>query len=416
MWGATWTRWVGYRYLRSKKKSGFLSLITVLSVMGVALGVSVVIVVLSVMDGFEGELKKRLSATELHVEITPDSSESAQSQGMVSRDFLEQQPAWKAWVAQSPEIEWVSPILAVEAILRTGRKVAGVVVKGVDAERWEQLKKHWTDTAGPEKDAALTGVVLGKELAYNLGVIPGDRIHLVSPTETQGPMGSIPLMKKFVVEAIYHTGVQEQEMHTVFAKDRSVQSYLRRRDVVTQWEVKLKDFEQAPAVANRLRASLQGARIKDWIQLNAQLFASLRLERFAMFIVLAFIIVVASFNIVTTLTMMVLEKKKEVAILRTMGATRSEVGAIFLFEGLWIGAWGISAGLGLAWLVCAALRRYEFIQLPEIYYDRTLPVSFNGLYYAGVGTAAVLITLAACIYPSRRASALDPLEGIRQGT
>jgi lipoprotein-releasing system permease protein len=149
--------------------------------------------------------------------------------------------------------------------------------------------------------------------------------------------------------------------------------------------------------------------------MNSHLFASLRLERIAMFVILAFIIVVASFNIVTTLTLMVLEKKREIAILKAMGARHGQVAAIFLSEGILIGVLGIGGGVGLGLFLCSILKRYEFITLPDIYYDRTLPVTFNGWYYVGVAVCALLIVVGACLYPSRRAARLNPLDGIRFG-
>jgi lipoprotein-releasing system permease protein len=179
--------------------------------------------------------------------------------------------------------------------------------------------------------------------------------------------------------------------------------------------VSVREFEDAPAVADVIRAAAPGFKVQDWIQLNAHLFASLRLERVAMFVILAFIIVVASFNIVTTLTLMVLEKKREISILKAMGARHSQVAAIFLAEGIFIGAIGVGSGTVFGLVLCAVLRRYEFIKLPDIYYDRTLPVTFDPRYYVGVALCALVIVLVACLYPSRRASQLNPLDGIRFG-
>jgi lipoprotein-releasing system permease protein len=218
-----------------------------------------------------------------------------------------------------------------------------------------------------------------------------------------------------VVEAVYHSGLPEQELHTVFASEGSVRSFLRRQSVVSEWEVAVTDFEKAPAIAHEIQRMAPGFKVQDWIQLNAHLFASLRLERVSMFIILAFIIVVASFNIVTTLTLMVLEKKREISILKAMGARHGQVAAIFLAEGILIGGLGVGGGILLGGLICSVLRRYEFITLPDIYYDRTLPVTFDPRYYVLVAVCAVLIVLGACLYPSRRAAKLNPLDGIRFG-
>jgi lipoprotein-releasing system permease protein len=229
----------------------------------------------------------------------------------------------------------------------------------------------------------------------------------------EGPMASVPRMKKFVVEGVYRSDIPEQELHTIFAPDQSVRAFLRKADVLSSWEITVKNFESAPEIGAQVRKLLPQYRVQDWIEMNSHLFASLRLERIAMFVILAFIVIVASFNIVTTLTLMVLEKKKEISILKAMGAKDAEIGAVFLTEGLTIGGIGIGGGLLLGLVLCSLLKRYDFIQLPDIYYDRTLPVAFDLRYYILVSICAFVIVVTACLYPSRRAAQVDPLEGIR---
>jgi lipoprotein-releasing system permease protein len=413
---------VGFRYLKSKKNSRFLSFITLISILGVAVGVTSMIVVLSVMDGFEAELKKRLMSSDLHVLITPTSEVAGFDGGFVPKTALMGTEIPKI-LSSDPDVVSFQPVIQTEAILRTGRKVAGVLVKGVTSERLERLNPQIQESATPQmlvenvdgQNIRLPTVFVGKELAYELGVIPGDHITLISPTETEGPLAAVPRLKRFAVEGIYGSGLPEQELHTVFATEGAVRSFLRRADVVSDWEVTVKDFESAPDLASRLQAVAPQFRVQDWIQLNSHLFASLRLERISMFIILAFIVIVASFNIVTTLTLMVLEKKKEISILKAMGARSSQVGAIFLAEGFFIGALGVGGGTVLGFLICVILKRYEIVHLPSIYYDRTLPVTFDPLYYAIVAGAAVVIVILACLYPSRRASGVNPLDGIRFG-
>lgn len=422
LWRSPWTGWIGLRYLRSKKNSRFLSFITILSMLGVGLGVTAMIVVLSIMDGFEAQLKKRLMGTDLHVLIRPSEKVQGFEGGFVPRDALDSTRVGEILKAD-PQVVSFWPVVTTEAILRSGKKVAGAVIKGVSDERLERLKLQYVESAEPQMLAQkrdgeavrLPGLIVGQELAFEMGLIPGDELSLISPTEMEGPLGSIPRLKRFVLEAIYRSGVPEQELHTVFARESSIRAFLHRSGAVSQWEVTLKDFDSAPGVADQLRLAAPEFKIEDWIQLNSHLFASLRLERAAMFVILAFIVIVASFNIVTTLTLMVLEKKKEISILKAMGARHGQVAAIFLAEGLLIGAVGVSGGVGLGFMLCSVLKRYEFITLPEIYYDRTLPVTFDPLYYFGVALCAFLIVIAACHYPSRRAARIHPLDGIRFG-
>jgi lipoprotein-releasing system permease protein len=413
---------VGNRYLRSKKNSRFLNFITWLSLLGIGIGVCALIVVLSVMDGFEGELKKRLMSSDLHILATPKAGMTGFERGRVPRNAaIEKQVA--EWAGSHREIESVWPVLSTEAILKSGRKVNGVIVKGVDESRLARLRRSVTEQAEPalltiqEKGQTLRlpGIYLGRELANEFGIIPGDQITLISPTETEGPMGSVPRLKRFVVEAIYKSGMPEQELHVVYSPVKNVQSFLKRSEVVSQIEVTLKEFDGAPALARELEQILPEWKVQDWVQMNSHLFASLKLERFAMFVVLAFIVVVASFNIVTTLTLMVLEKKREISILKAMGARDSQVAAIFLAEGLGIGLRGVIGGGILGIFLCIVLRRYEVVQLPEVFYDRTLPVSFQPFVYVLIGVITLAIVLVACQYPCRRAAKFAPLQGIRVG-
>ncbi|MGZ3687083.1 MAG: FtsX-like permease family protein [Bdellovibrionota bacterium] len=422
LWLSPWTSWVGIRYLRSKKNSRFLSFITLLSIFGVGLGVTAMIVVLSVMDGFEAEMKKRLMSSDLHVLVQPTVQVAGFDSGYVPKSALD--PAKVDELRKKdPRILAFWPVVSTEAILKSGRKVTGVQVKGVSEERLSRLKTQVVESAESqmlvERQGAdnvhLPSVWVGQELAYEMGMIPGDQVTLVSPTETEGPLEAVPRLKRYVVEGIYHSGLPEQELHTIFASEGAVRSFLRRADVISQWEVTVRDFDNAPEIAQKIRQFAPRFEVQDWRQLNAHLFASLRLERLAMFVILTFIVIVASFNIVTTLTLMVLEKKKEISILKAMGARNGQVAAIFLAEGILIGALGVGGGVLLGLLLCSGLKRYEFITLPDIYYDRTLPVTFDVRYYVIVAVSAILIVLAACLYPSRRAAKLNPLDGIRFG-
>lgn len=419
---APWVRWVGGRYLRSKKNSRFLSFITFLSVLGIGVGVVALIVVLSIMDGFEGELRKRLMSSDLHILIRPTSQVSGYEAGTVP---LESFPQAKITVFQQrhPEIFSFWPMVTAEAMLRSGRKVKGVILKGVTEERLGRLKPQITEWAEPkmlvQKQAGqsirLPGLFVGQELAVEMKLLPGDQVSLISPTETEGPLGNVPRLKRFVIEGIYRSGLADQELHTLFASDVAARAFLRRADTWSQWEVTLTRFEDAESIGNALRAELPGFEVQDWRQLNAHLFASLRLERFAMFVVLIFIVIVASFNIVTTLTLMVFEKTREIAILKTMGARNRDVAGIFLWEGLLIGGVGVGGGMTLGGFICLILSRYQFITMPDVYYDRTLPVTFDWRYYAGVAVSSGIIVLVACLYPSKRAASLNPLAGIRRG-
>ncbi len=415
-----WTCWVGFRYLKSKKNSRFLSFITLLSMMGIGLGVMAMIVVLSVMDGFESELKKRMMSSDLHVLIRPRPDSPGFDMGFVPRSSMDRADISAFLDSAGSPVEKFWPVIATEAILKAGRKVTGVTLKGVTKDRIEQLKWQGAEILEKkdevdQKNTESTGLWVGQELAMEMGLVPGDHLTLVSPTEMEGPLGGIPRLKRFYIHGIYRSGLPEQELHITYASEGAVRSFLRRSDRVSQWELKVKNFDQAPQVAAQIQSMIPQFQVQDWFELNSHLFASLRLERLSMFLILAFIVVVASFNIVTTLTLMVLEKKKEISILKAMGATKSQIGSIFFAEGILIGSVGAGGGGVLGFLVCLILKHYEFITLPDIYYDRTLPVTFNPIYYFVVTLCAMVIVLLACLYPSRKAAQLNPLTGIRFG-
>ncbi|MCC7440993.1 MAG: ABC transporter permease [Bdellovibrionales bacterium] len=422
LFASPWTAWMGGRYLRSKKSSRWIGFVTMLSMGGVAIGVTAVIVVLCVMDGFEKALWGRLVSSEVHVLVEPSHGLEGFAGGFVPAGVFESTEGAKT-LAGDARVVGVSPIAAAEAILRTGRVVSGVVVKGVDEARLARLRPRVVEALDraslkeeQQKELALIpGMLVGRELAYNLGLIPGDFVTIVSPTELSGPLGSVPRVKRFFVEGVFESGQFEEEVHTVFTRAAAVHSFLRRREVVSQWEITLADYRAAPEVAKALRSGLPGFRVRDWMQLNSSLFASLKLERVAMFVILIFIVIVASFNIVTTLSLAVIEKKREIAILKAMGARHGQVGAVFLSQGLFIGVVGAGVGLAAATVICLFLSKTDLVQLPDVYYDRTLPVSFVPGYFAGVTICALLITLVAGVLPARRAVKLHPLDGIRGG-
>ncbi|MCM0606101.1 MAG: ABC transporter permease [Xanthomonadaceae bacterium] len=408
----SWVRGVAFRYLSSKKSTQYLSFITWISVLGVLIGVTAMGVVLSVMEGFEGELKKRLMNTELHILITPKPTTRGFEQGMI--------PERKIDTSRFPSLE-LFPILQTEAILKSGRRVTGVIAKGIPPERMDLLKTQMIEKADPALLSQREGsesyppsrVFVGKEMAYEMGLIPGDFVTLVSPTETEGPMSLVPRLKRFVVAGIYSSGMPEQELHTVFMDFGAVRSFLRHSTGITHWEGRVDDLEEASILKVELEKQLPDLKVQDWKDLNAALFFSLKLERILMFIALSFIILVASFNIVTTLTLMVQEKRREIAILKTMGATTPHIGGIFLVEGLTIGGLGTLLGTVTSFTVCQLLKRYQFITLPDIYYDRSLPVIILPSYFAGIFVTALIIVMSASIIPALRVARLDPLTGIR---
>jgi lipoprotein-releasing system permease protein len=399
-------RKVGFRYLRSKKSSSFLSLITVISFLGVAVGVMTMVVTLSVMSGFETELKGRLFDAETHVLLEP-------------RDgYLDSTKPWGQLIREaSTRVNDVFPVLQTEVILRAGQKVGGAVFKGLGTEQMDWLQQRVTEWAPEEfkKRSSSAKIFIGQEMAFNLAAVAGDEVTLVSPVEADGPFGAVPRVKKFFVEGIYKTGVPEQELHVVFGAHGDVESFLRSSGVLSQVEVRVKSFDDAESVAAAIRKTVDSSvEVRSWQELNAHLFRSLKLERAAMFCILIFIVIVASFNIVSTLTMMVVEKKRSLSILRAIGATPRQVASIFLWEGLTIGLVGTAVGAAVGLLICHLLRRYPIIELPDVFYDRSLPVVIDPVSLMAITMSALFVVLLASLVPAFRASRLVPIQGIRE--
>lgn len=401
------SRMVGWRYLRAKKGSSFLSVITAMSVAGVAIGVFSMILILSVMAGFEHEMKKRLFQAECHIRIDPLVGKNS--------NFELKSESFEKLKKVSQDIVNIFPVIQTEVILRSGKRVAGAVLKGIGTDQDTRIREHVTEWA-PEAALRQEGskLLLGSELALELGVIPGDILSIVSPVEVEGPLGAVPRIKNFIVEGIYKTGVPEQELHETYTDHGSVQSFLKEHNKFTQIEIIVNKLDNANSAADGIRrwAGTQYL-VRSWQEMNAHLFASLKLEKMAMFCMLAFITIVASFNILSMLTMTVIEKRKSLSILRAMGATPSQIGSIVFWQAGSIGIIGSLIGLFIGLSCCILLKTYPVIELPDFYYDRTLPVLIQPILVFLVVLVTLGIVFIGSNIPARKASRLSPLDGIK---
>lgn len=415
-----WIHWIARRYLKAKKNTKFLSLSTSLSMGGIGLGVAAIIVVLSVMKGFELQLRDKLISTDLHVLMQPKSSFPGFDFGMIPKAQLDALPAIASMLT-NPDVATFSPMLSSEVILRAGSKIAGVMMKGVADKKLQAITQKMSEKAMPQMlvdreegdGQRISGIFIGKELADDLGLIPGDILTAISPSMMDGPFSNIPRMKRFVVEGIYHFGSPDQELHLAYTSMANMESYMRRKAVITEVEVTLKDAAQSHSFVKQYQKQMPEMGMKDWYDLNSSLFASMKLERIAMFMILLFTVMIASLNIVSTLTLMVQEKLKDVTILRVMGSTSKDMSRVFVWKGVLIGGLGVAWGSAIAFIVCILLRNFEIITLPDVYYDRTMPVSFEWEYFIGVPLVSFGIVLFASYFPAKKAAELTPIEGIR---
>ena len=403
--------WIAARYLRTRRHSAFITLLTGFSVAGVAVGVSVLLTVLAVMNGFENEIQSRIAGTDAHVVLL-----GATTSGVEGGDTL------AARAARQPGVLGAAPFTYAKAMVMHTGHAEGLVVKGVDLAREGQVTTVAGHIAPPLSNiddgaTGIPGLVLGTDLAVRIDAAVGDTVVLASLSPDQSTMGYAPKLRRFRVQGLFSSGLYTYDSSFGFTSIRGSQNFFDLGDAVTGVEIRLVDMFDAPAAAARLlRASGDpDLRSNNWIELNRNLFTWMKLEKAVMFVILALIVLVAAFNIVSTLFMVVLEKRRDIGVLLTLGARRRLVLQVFLWEGLLIGSLGTGIGAGLGGLIIGLLARYPVVKLPgDVYFIERLPVRPEAGDFVAVIVAAFTLCLAAGFFPAWRASRLDPVEAIRR--
>ncbi len=420
------------RYLRSRGQHAFISLITFISMGGVAVGVMALIVVIAVMAGFENHLRTKILGINAHVLVRTYGGPFAnvrEVEEKVRSCCIEEGSSVARWFrmmrGQSADacVTAVTPIVYIQALLSSGHAVSGVAIRGVDPDTVSSVMSIGQILLGKGLDAfrAFNGrhppIILGKELARNLQVSVGQTIQVVLPSGTITPVGMIPKIRSFKVAGINSTGMYEYDASLAFIPIAAAQKLLGIGPRVHGIEAKVSDIYAADRIAARLGKELGFPFwTMDWQKMSRNLFAALKMEKLAMFVILTLIVLVAAFNIISTLIMMVMEKKQDIAILKSIGASDRQILRIFMLTGLMIGmagtAIGVSCGVGLCW----ALSRFKFIKIPkEVYYTDSLPILMNHFDVAVIAVSAVLICFLATIYPARQAAEINPSEVLRTG-
>ncbi len=405
---------ISIRYLLAKRRQTFMSLITFISVAGVAVGVTALIVVLAVMNGFHEDLRNRILGITSHVNIGSFAGVIHNYKGLMRE------------VDQDPEVVASAPFIYAQVMLTSGRNVSGAILRGIEPLSASKVIKiqdnlisgNLADLVpskqeGPEP--GYPGMILGKELANNLGVRTGDWVTVISPAGRLTPIGQIPKSKTFQVVGLISSGMFEYDNTLAYVDLAVAQQFLGMGDSVTGIEARVTDIYDAGKVSERLRARLGSPYyVRDWMQMNSSFFSALKLEKVVMFVILTLIVLVAAFNIVSSLIMLVMEKGRDIAILKAMGATTASIRKIFVLEGFLIGISGTTLGMLGGFVLCGLLKRYKFIKLPPgVYQISTLPVQMQASDLAVIAFSAILISLVATLYPSRKAAGLDPAEALR---
>jgi len=416
---------IGLRYLKAKRKQTFISLITVISVLGVAIGVTALIVVLAVMTGAQEDIKRKIVGANPHIVMT------------AYGDMGPQAAAKAMELANSVEgVISAKPYIFNQVIVTSSEKVAGAVIRGVDQAQdtstmdlggfmlegsLANLGDEYAmeivepDEFGETMKVRRAGIVLGKELAGLLGVHGESPVTVLSPMGKLTPGGMTPTSREFYVAGIFRAGMYEFDSGLALISLKEAQRLLNMDQNVSGVEVKVDDVYNAPKIADLIRqkSGLTFA-VRDWQEMNKNLFYALALEKTVIGLILILIIFVAAFNIVSTLIMVVLEKTKDIAILKAMGASRGSIMKIFFLEGLTIGGAGIAMGMVGGVALCQLLKSYQFIKLPQDVYNLDkLPVSMEAGDVAMVCAAALAVTVLAALYPAWSASRVDPAEAIR---
>ncbi len=444
---------VGARHVRSQK-SGFLTVISVLSICGVSISSCALSSVVSVMGGFSQDLKRKILGNNAHIVIDTE----AQSPFDGYDDVLNK-------VRMVPGVVAATPVVHGEVMVSSASNLAGVMVRGVQPETigsvsdlvhnievgkleylehpemllhlppdeviglgpgGEQFLKGTDiplpDDIDPAVRAAVgegkpvrPGLVIGRELARTLHVYIGDEVTLVSPLGDLGPMGMMPRTKKFRIAGIFFSGMYEYDASQVYTTMETAQDYFATGDKVSVVDVKVEDAEQAEKFTPLVQAAIgrPDLRVRDWREMNKNLFSALKLERFATFIILSIAIMVASFCIICTLLLMVTEKGKEIAILKALGASDGAILRTFMTEGVIIGGIGTVFGVATGLAVCTGLKWFGLRLDPDVYYIDRLPINVDPVDFLTVAVAALFICTLATLYPAKAASQLRPVDGLR---
>ena len=406
--------YIGLRYTGAKRRNHFISFISLISILGIGLGVAALITVLSVMNGFEQELRVRILGMASHASIS--GYQKPLSDWRQAADFA----------LRNPEVTGVAPYVEGEVMLTNGKNVSGALVRGILPDQEPRVSTVGAHMRAGQLEDLMPGeyrIILGSELAYNIGASVGDDITVVTPQANFSPAGVLPRLRRFHVIGIFEVGMFEYDRGIALMHMEDAARLFKLGDAVSGVRLKLEDLFQAPRVSHQLGQQLGGGlQVQDWTRQHANFFRAVQTEKRVMFVILTLIVAVAAFNIVSTLVMVVTDKQADIAILRTLGATPGAILRVFMVQGAMIGllgmAIGVAGGIALALnvetIVPAIEKAFGVQFMPaDVYYISDLPSKLNWPDVWPIGLVAFVLSFVATLYPAWRASRTQPAEALR---
>ena len=427
---------VGLRYTRAKRKNHFISFISLTSMVGIALGVAALIVVLSVMNGFQAELRSRILGVASHIEVTGANNKLQSWQTLIPR------------LKQNPQVREAAPYITAQGMLSFGEGVQGAIVRGIiplAEDKVADLGSHMKVGSLNDLKAGEFGIILGSDLAFNLGAAMGDKVVVMSPQGQFTPTGVVPRIKQFKVVGLFQIGMYEYDAGLALIHMDDAAKLYRMDGTVSGVRLKIDEIDDAPKVSGQLNQSLSTAVLSnaykdqatgdnatntigsqyfvtDWTQQHANFFKAVQMEKRVMFIILALIVAVAAFNIVSTLVMAVTDKRADIAIMRTFGASPRSIMSIFIVQGALIGVIGTIAGAVVGVIVALnidtivpfieSLFQVQFLA-KDVYYISDLPSKLDWNDVTTIVLMSFGLSLLATLYPSYKASQINPAEALR---
>lgn len=403
---------IALRYFKSRKRNSIVSFLSITSIIGLMLGTATLILVVSVMSGFTNNLKEKMMGTNSDIVITDFSTVPVRDYEKLMQE-----------VKKIKGVKAAAPFVNTQAVSMSGSGVSGIIIKGIDADLEKTVSKISSfitfgslDDIKKRQEGEPYGILLGKDLAFSLMAGVGDTITLISPQLNRGPFGLNPKMRSFVVKGIFDTGVYEYNASMAYISIEAAQEFIGlKENSVTGISVSVDKGVNSIDLTYTINQQIENKYwARDWLSMNQSLFSALELEKYAMFIVLTLIIIVASFSIVSMIAITVKDKQKDIAILRAYGASSSCIRSIFIRQGLIVGIIGTALGNITALLLSILVTKYKLIKLPaDIYFMDSLPLNIDYHVYLFVSVCAVLITFLASLFPSNQSAKMNIVDGIR---